>query len=515
MGVPRLYKWISEMCSNSIRTKRYGERSHTVDHLLIDSNAIIHEFTQKIFNYGAHKRMLPPRGQLTYDQKILKVYQLTFEKIVEIAKVCVPTKSLFIGFDGVAPAGKMAQQRQRRFIATLSNGNTEFNPNCISPGTEFMNGIRSYFYDKLLDLKTTLSVPLIVFSSSDVGGEGEHKALEYMRYHTSPTDSNAIFGPDGDLIMLTLGTRRTFTWLRDDLDSNFFINIVDIDMIRQEIEKVMPIEDFVLLGFFVGNDFLPKLQLFYFLEDGMKHIFEVYKQCGKRLINGGNIDYDVLLQYCVIVNNYEKDLLESQCKVLVTDEKFRNRTLDECYNGDVLDYDKYVRSYHTKTSFTPQVVQDYITGLEWVYNYYMKGPTNYSFCYQHHYAPLMIDIVQHFSKPLPLKKDKPHSPIEQLLAILPEKSKSLVPSQFHSIYKDLPEFYPTYFEIDYEGKYKDYQGIALLSFVDFDKIREYAKSYQYRKGYTLFYRSCEHPCQYKTKYRDLVQTCVKITILED
>lgn len=516
MGVPRLYKWVSEVCGQSIRTVKYGQCSHTVDHLLLDSNAIIHEFAQKVFNYGSHKRLLPPRIRLPFQEKILKVYQLTFEKILEIVKVCTPTKSLFIAFDGVAPAGKMAQQRQRRFIATLSNSEMEFNPNCISPGTEFMNNLRSYFYDRLLDLTSSSGIPLIVFSSADVGGEGEHKALEYMRHHTQPNESNAIFGPDGDLIMLALGTKRNFVWLRDDMESSFVIHIVDINLVRLEIEKKIPIEDFILLGFFVGNDFLPKLQMFYFLEDGMKHIFDVYEKCCVRLIRDGNIDFDGLHKYCKIVQTHEKELLEAQLGAIVTDEKFRNRTLEMCSNNGKLDYEMYMKLYHTKSHFMESVVTDYITGLEWVYKYYIHGPTNYSFCYQHHFAPLMIDIITHFSRPFKLQHDKPHTPIEQLLSILPEKSKHLIPKEFHDVYELFPEFYPKQFEIDYEGKYKDYQGVALLPFVDFDKIREYVnKRYTTKKGYTLFYRKCKAPVQYKTKYRDFVEIPVKITIIEN
>lgn len=509
MGVPGLFRWISMKCRRAVNTVSKDTKNFIkIDTFFIDTNAIIHEFAQKVFNYGQYKRMLYSYQSLSYDEKIKKIYELTFDKIVNLCKV-VNCNTLLIAIDGVAPAGKMAQQRQRRFVASLSQKKLDFDSNCISCGTEFMEGLRSYFQYRILMDFENINANTIIFSSSDVPGEGEHKALMYLRSNKSET--NAIFGPDGDLIMLTLGREENFYIVRDDLFEVGKYSILNVDEVKKEILKhISNIDDFILMGFFVGNDFLPKLQMFYYLDDGMNFLFEIYKKLGLQLTKKKRISKN-FLTFCSVVQEYEKNFLESQIELNVnTEEKFRNTTLINCSKNNVLNFKKYRKSYNKRNSIDKNCVRDYLQGIEWVFEYYLKGCKDYTYCYKHHYPPLVCDIVKYFKILSRTQNEEPPYPIEQLLAILPPSSKILIPSETHIVYKELPSLYPKTFNIDYEGKYKEYQGVALLPFMDIEKIKSYCARIPKKRGYVLYFKRSNEIYSYKTSY-GTVRKNIKIT----
>jgi 5'-3' exoribonuclease 1 len=113
---------------------------------------------------------------------------LYVDRMVHLVK---PKKVLMISADGVAPRAKMNQQRTRRFRKTKMNQsdidsmsrmgldhNDMFNSDKISAGTEFMQNLsiafKGFIEDRIKndilweDLK-------VIFTGSEVPGEGEHK----------------------------------------------------------------------------------------------------------------------------------------------------------------------------------------------------------------------------------------------------------------------------------------------------------------------------------------------------
>ena len=146
--------------------------------------------------------------------------------------------------------------------------------------------------------------------------------------------------------------------------------------------------------------------------------------------------------------------------------------------------------------------RDYIRGLIWVYRYYTETLPSWAYAYEWHYAPLMMDLSSYLNKLTQDKFDElyqfdlqnPALPFEQLLAILPPKLSFLLPEHYRKLMLDPNSplvkagYYPESFQIDYEGKTKDHEGIAILPFVDYSVVH---KAYEnaYRSDMMMYHRN--------------------------
>ena len=82
----------------------------------------------------------------------------------------------------------MSQQRQRRYKSAKERDSDEtsgaFDPNCMTPGTMFMNYMSKYidwYVRSMISYHPEWSHLEVVFSNEKVPGEGEHKIINYMR----------------------------------------------------------------------------------------------------------------------------------------------------------------------------------------------------------------------------------------------------------------------------------------------------------------------------------------------
>ncbi|KAK9767450.1 exonuclease II Exo2 [Basidiobolus ranarum] len=81
-----------------------------------------------------------------------------------------------------------------------------------------------------------------------------------------------------------------------------------------DLEKI--IDDFVLMAFFVGNDFLPNLPHLHIAEGALSLMFNVYKkaiiQAGGYINDGGRMNIERLQILLNFLHDFEKDLFEEQ-----------------------------------------------------------------------------------------------------------------------------------------------------------------------------------------------------------
>lgn len=285
-------------------------------------NGIIHNCTHNNADIAVTKH-------ITEDEMFIKI----FNYIEHLFGKIKPQKLFFMAVDGVAPRAKMNQQRSRRFRTAKEAEDTRnkaikeglelpkedpFDSNCITPGTEFMARLTEqlkYFIAKKVSEDIDWQGCEIVLSGHEVPGEGEHKIMEYIRQAKSQPDYDSnvrhcLYGLDADLIMLGLLSHDPhFCLLREEVTfgrksnakskelehQNFYL--MHLCIVREYLELEFQelkepgvlgegvdfnmervIDDFILMAFFVGNDFLPNLPHLHINEGALALMFGVYKQ---------------------------------------------------------------------------------------------------------------------------------------------------------------------------------------------------------------------------------------------
>lgn len=653
MGVPKFFRWLSERypaISQLISENRIPE----FDCLYLDMNGIIHNCT--------HKDSDGPTFRMSEDQMFIAI----FNYIDHLYGKIKPKKLFFMAVDGVAPRAKMNQQRARRFRTALDAEvarekaiaqGTEmpkedpFDSNCITPGTEFMARLShqlKYFINKKVSEDTDWQGVDIVLSGHEVPGEGEHKIMEYIRQAKAqpgydPNVRHCLYGLDADLIMLGLLSHDPhFCLLREEVTfgrpqqkrtkelehQNFYL--LHLCMVREYLElefqelKDNPnlgepfdmeriIDDFILMAFFVGNDFLPNLPNLHINEGALALMFNIYKEAlpkmGGYLNEKGHINLQRLgilldhlqdLEFQFFEAEYSdakwiKDkakmaaveamearnkgkhltLTPAQKKLLndikhyvlnrpadtknappfdlpptlpARDRKFVEQLADDLRlpwttvmddHGDrfirlrfpssdseddeseedeeasvalhrvikkydnakveeepaedeqaaaVQKYeqkfkawkDKYYRSKFgwglDNEEELRKLTENYVQGLQWVLFYYYRGIASWPWYFGSHYAPMISDVKKGLGANLEFKLGQPFRPFEQLMGVLPDRSKQIVPRAYWDLMTSpespIIDFYPREFELDMNGKKMEWEAVVKIPFIDEKRLLE-------------------------------------------
>ncbi|KAH7152261.1 XRN 5'-3' exonuclease N-terminus-domain-containing protein [Dactylonectria estremocensis] len=327
-------------------------------------NGIIHNCTHKDAGEDVSFR-------LSEEEMFIRI----FNYIEHLFGKIKPKQLFFMAIDGVAPRAKMNQQRARRFRTALDVEKARdkaiaegvempkeepFDSNCITPGTEFMAKLSQqlrYFVNKKISEDTDWQGCEIVLSGHEVPGEGEHKIMEYIRNAKAQPGYNAnvrhcLYGLDADLIMLGLLSHDPhFCLLREEVTfgrasktkskelehQNFYL--LHLCIVREYLEMEFQelkedgvlsfpfdlervIDDFILMAFFVGNDFLPNLHGLHINEGALANMFRIYKTIipkGDGYINENGVINMVRLQALLgEISNLEIQQFEND----VSDDKW-------------------------------------------------------------------------------------------------------------------------------------------------------------------------------------------------
>lgn len=511
MGIPRLFKHFLNTYGNYITTVHTkSPKSLKCTHLFFDANALLHGAAQETFGYGSFPPSLSSDND-TISDNIDVMYETFYERLENIISILSPTEFVYIAIDGVAPLAKQSQQRQRRFISARNRESSEtlvFDSNSLSPGTEIMYDLGCFLREQLDRLSKTNNITYY-FSDATVPGEGEQKCMDYIRsnYSLLQHKSCVLYGPDGDLLMLGLLTylpkfsiiREAMVWNNGSFEPNGY-HLIDIRGVGRTIHRRLTIglskkfnykdviNDFVLFCFMLGNDFLPKIKAFYLLESGIEIVMDLLSQhYSTRLTTvtrNKQINYKELNAYLVAFTLTEEELIANQLCNSYSNRhtKFIDKTLFESTivtedNGELfieLDYPLYKDNYYKDIQDKEKFHKEYLNGLVWVFHYYVdKGCPSERWFFRYHKAPLFKEWIKDIGsyKPLPYPKEHkiPAHPFQQLLSILPSQSKELLPKEFHHLFLN-KKIYPVDFEIDYQGKVAEYQGVALLPMVEWEEM---------------------------------------------
>ncbi|KAI0719397.1 exonuclease II [Cerioporus squamosus] len=116
------------------------------------------------------------------------------------------------------------------------------------------------------------------------------------------------------------------------------------------------------------------------------------------------------------------------------------------------------------------LVYRYVEGLQWVMHYYYSGVASWSWFYNYHYAPRISDLRGVDQMTFHFDLGRPFRPFEQLMGVLPEASKALIPAPYRDLMSDpnspIADFYPTEFEQDLNGKKAEWEAIVKIPFID-------------------------------------------------
>ena len=152
-------------------------------------------------------------GVLTNFRDAFKKIKRRIDEMIEMIR---PEK-IYIGVDGVAPLGKMMQQRQRRYrylyererqgvgVEEIEREMREYPISSIeiTPGTEYMERIDREIERYKREIEERYRIECI-YSSYKEEGEGEHKIMGYIREKVRREETVVIYGLDADLLFLGL-----------------------------------------------------------------------------------------------------------------------------------------------------------------------------------------------------------------------------------------------------------------------------------------------------------------------
>lgn len=558
MGVKHFYLWYSR----NFRSCLSAQPAFPIDVLALDMNGLFHPVAQKVFEYGDHAppSFFSPRRKPFNNKTMLDLFKEICDKIEYCRRVCKPRKKILLCVDGVAGMGKMNQQRQRRFrtakgMESQSPYASKFNPNAFTPGTKLMDHLTKYidwyvrgmisFHPEWKDLE-------VVFSNEKVPGEGEHKIMQYIREHGSPTESYCIYGLDADLMMLGMMLPVDKVLIAREADEGV-VQFVNIQQFKTEVLNIMrwdsgstadpsasfsllhATNDFILLCFLVGNDFLPTIPTLTIMGGGIDEMMAAYREVGKhhghltRVSRNKEIVLRTkpMIEFFSLLGGKEQQMIE---------EKYRGRisffpdplVLKNLSPDGHLDIQKYKDEYYEKyfkALEREKIVASYLDGMKWVLNYYKTKIPDWTWYYPYLYAPFLSDFPACMEgyKPITFQPSQPVPPFLQLMIVLPASHADLVPDGLSHLMSrpDSPliKYYPKNFEVDMAGKKRDWEGIVQLPPISLDDFLFYYKIHvqnvkplllkRNMRGKSFLYRFSSNATLFSSFYGNIEQCTVE------
>lgn len=375
----------------------------------------------------------------------------------------------------------------------------------------------------------------IVFSNEKVPGEGEHKIIQYIKKNPDMSFCIDSPDADLLMLTLALPNPKLYIVRENiykNIDCKYFV--VDVCIFRKIIIEefrwgstehkytdTQLIYDFILICFMLGNDFLPHIPSLEISNEGLDVLMETYPRIAS---NHGHLVYrsktgelslntKSLSQLFFSLAQGEKERLTKKSEDRTLD--FPDTILASCISSkfskvvdkpdesgrsfskeeeskdgsasstgtttNKLDFKKYRKIYYEKKlhDVNPyDVCHEYFKGMLFVLRYYIDEIPDWHYFYPFHKAPFFMDMyetVEDFDGEMKFDKNEPLSSFEQLLAVMPPGSVEILPPALRSLITDenslIADFYPSKFEIDFDGKKKEWEGQAILPFIDVKRLK--------------------------------------------
>jgi 5'-3' exonuclease len=504
MGVPRFFSWVNNNYTVII------DPIIKPNEFYFDLNCLLHP---KCFEVAGEILKENPDYDLIKNQDKLetKMFNRIIEYMEEILDYIQPTDLIYIAIDGVAPMAKMKHQRLRRFKSVKEQEirnqilSAHKNPilqkwsNCvITPGTNFMKKLSIILlkFSKNYQPKYNHSSNLkIILSTSNTHGEGEHKIHQYMKEQANHEKTRVVYGLDADLLFLTMATELPKVYVfreavHIDEKSNKKFLMVDIDLLKQgifeeiksktskELDLNSIINDYIMMGFLLGNDFLPNIPSLTLstihpkITNGLDILLKIYPEF---ITNNDYISKDnqSFINFLEILakqeNDYFKDVYQrgrityktnesDPCKIALF--QFDNLTLSDVNflnigkDSPELYKKRYYKHFFNNKKIN-EICKEYLEGISWVKHYYFNDCPDWLWLYKEHQVPFVSDIYEYLKtntiKEIEIKNNKYQiKPLEQLIMVIPPDFANILPIECRSIFKnkELQKYFPEDYDFD-------------------------------------------------------------------
>ena len=479
MGVPSYYRKITKRFPQCVRKTKDIEGKIK---LFFDFNGLIHTVVNESEQY-----------ELTDNRILFKKILLYFEHIV---KYINPVFTM-VCIDGVCPKAKMIQQRERRYKSTKEKEENcpLFDRNCISPGTDWMKELCEYLMHAL--------PKNVKFYGADVPGEGEHTIFNYIRNDKDNDVNYVVYGLDADLIMLSFVSMKDRIYLlreRQSFDKDYVgdkltFNFLDIDELKKGLIKFTEydnnikikdvqqfLDDYVFFTFLLGNDFVPHLNSLSIKNDGIEMLIKNYismrSRLNSKLVSRKYMRINTNALYVML-----KDIVKNENKLVQENVKKIYMNKDKQLNY----YDRYWKSnyyyhffYTDSKNYVNKICDSYFKILNWTFKYYFVGCPSWRYSYNYRTAPCLSDLFNYLEK-IDLNKytfeaDEPYTQNQQLMMILPPKSRKLFPKEYVKLIdNELVEFYPRDYNLEVVDKAVDWMYSPIIPEIDDKLILKYVE----------------------------------------
>ena len=447
----------------------------------------------------------------------------------------------------------------------------------ITPGTEFMHKIHAKVMDyyssegnRKMFCGPKNSNLKIMYSSYHIPGEGEHKILKDIKEKFGEDNKKkiAIYGLDADLIFLAMASRIDNIYLvreefnvtgaknpiMDPLDIAETLVYADIDATKEcinrtfideitsynicesgltnendeefdiysydaeDLKKISFVNDYILICFILGNDFLPHFPSVDLRRKGMELVIAKYVETfynnGSLMVEiiDGNvkINNDIFAEFISGLAHDEYSFFVDRLRHFIKREKNQTKCWDsekykieiwkkenligEKINDDIMlgigteddwkfRYYKHMGCEEHQDEFKNELCANYLEGISWVSKYYFSGCTDWQWQYNYHHPPLISDLGNyvyqlHKKKEFDMNKLKlndrgPLPMFVQLLSVLPPKFNYLLPQSYRKLTSGpspISDMYPEEYEVDKLYKSKLYQCVPLIPNLNVQRV---------------------------------------------
>lgn len=465
-----------------------------IHHFFLDVNGILHNVAQLSFGYKGgeinknnkeekreHLRRVKEVDGIPWESLMDDYKFLLFEALDKLLDSVDPKHTICLCVDGVAPAAKIIQQRNRRIGGGENVSRDEENPSekkartgfsstFITPGTKFMEIVDIMLEEWLYESKKKRQNVQHIYSPYSLEGEGEHKLfylIDKLQIGNFDKDTYAVDGLDSDLISLMLLRSQRFISIRGEREQYVEINEIKqhiLESCRQNLNPELVLKDFVVMLYLIGNDFLPRFSFVGDVGEAINKMMDIYSQymvtnitTEEDTINWNSFglfleklaDYEVSeLMRASIEDYYYLDPLLHNIEITHysyagNEENFMKKYRRDYYRKHLLpNIGAHLVSHINIENEIDNLCKDMCEGLFWVLKYYTASEYSKTYIYPRQSAPLIMDLWKYVSEKalfevsqLKIRNrggSKSFNYVSQLMTVMPKSKNFLIPEPYAS-----------------------------------------------------------------------------------